>query len=157
MGYASNADHVDFYVTDWSTGSAGPDYYAASPDWGPYESGGAGFVPVGPWRPNGFLYLPEDEQSPLPAFDSTRYTNNLKLRLDSTLAAVVCTDTAVAFDTTLVIDTTSTIDTTIAVDTLATVIRHYALVRFRRPDTVSGTVQVESWFQRIRDLRLIQH
>jgi hypothetical protein len=151
MGYASNADRVDFYVTDWSTGSAGPDYYAASPDWGPYEPGGAGFVPVGPWRPNGFIYLPEGEQLPLPAFDSTRYTNNLKLSLDSTLAAVVCTDTVVAFDTTV------TVDSTVTVDTLVTVVRRYGLARFGSPDTASGTVQVETWFQRIRDLRLIQH
>jgi hypothetical protein len=157
MGYASNADRVDFYITDWSTGFAGPDYYAASPDWGPFEPGGAGFVPVGPWRPNGFIYLPEGGQLPLPLFDSTRYANNLKLSRDSTLAAVVCTDTAVAFDTILVIDTTSVIDTTIKVDTLATVVRHYALMRFSNPDTVSGTVQVETWFQRISDLRLIQH
>ena len=157
MGYASNAERVDFYITDWSTGFAGPDYYVASPDWGPYEPGGAGFVPVGPWRPNGFIPLSEGEQSPLPAFDSTRYTNNLKLGSDSTLAAVVCTDTAVTFDTTFIIDTTSTIDTTIAVDTLATVIRHHALVRFGSPDTLSGTVPVEAWFQRISNLRLIQH
>jgi hypothetical protein len=157
MGYASNADRVDFYITDWSSGFAGPDYYVASPDWGPHEPGGTGFVPVGPWRPNGFTYLSEEGQLPLPAFDSTRYANNIKLGSDSTLMAVVCTDTAVAFDTTLIIDTTSTIDTTIAVDTLATVIRHYALVRLGSPDTVSGAVPVEAWFQRISDLRLIEH
>lgn len=142
MGYASNAERVDFYITDWSTGFAGPDYYVASPDWGPYEPGGTGFVPVGPWRPNGFSSLSEGEQSPLPAFDSTRYTNNLKLGSDSTLTAVVCTDTTVFADTT---------------DTFATVSRHYALVRLGSPDTVSGTVQLETWFQPIKGLRLIQH
>jgi len=151
MGYASNADRVDFYITDWSTGFAGPDYYVASPDWGPYEPGGSGFVPVGSWRPNGFLYLSEGVQSPLPPFDSTRYANNLKLAPDSTLAAVVCTDTAVTFDTTV------TVDSIVTVDTFVTVIRHYALLRLGSPDTVSGTVPVETWFQRIRNLRLIQH
>jgi hypothetical protein len=145
MGYASNADRVDFYLTDWSTGFAGPDYYVASPDWGPYEPGGSGFVPVGRWRPNGFSALSAGGQSPLPAFDSTRYENNLKLGLDSTFMAVVCTDTIVTADTT---------DTT---DTFVSVSRHYALVRLGRPDTVTGTVQVEAWFQRISDLRLIQH
>jgi hypothetical protein len=123
MGYASNANRVDFYITDWSTGFAGPDYYVASPDWGPYEPGGRGLVPVGRWRPNGF-------------------THNLKLGSDSTLVAVVCTDTIVTADTT---------------DTIVTVSRHYALVRLGSPDTVSGTVQVETWFQRIKGLRLIQH
>jgi len=157
MGYASNADRVDFYITDWSTGFAGPDYYAASPDWGPHEPGGTGFVPVGTWRPNAFISLFQGEQSLLPAFDSTRYANNFKLSSDSTLVAVVCTDTIVAFDTTLVIDTTVTIDTTFIVDTLAKVSRHYALVRFGSPDTVNGTVPIEAWFQRVSDLRLIQH
>jgi len=142
MGYASNADRVDFYITDWSTGFAGPDYYVASPDWGPYEAGGTGFVPVGSWRPNGFSLLLESEQSPLPPFDSTRYANNRELGSDSTLVAVVCTDTIVTADTT---------------DTFVTVSRHYALVKFGSPDVVSGTVQVETWFQRIKNLRLIQH
>jgi hypothetical protein len=157
MGYASNVARADFYITDWSLGSAGPTYYAASPDWGPRDPGGAGFIPVGPWRPNGLLFMPDGGERSLPVFDSIRYENNIKLNLDSTLAAVVCTDTAVAFDTVLVIDTTSTIDTTTTVDTIATVIRRYALVRFGSPDTVSGTVPVEAWFQRIQGLRLIQH
>lgn len=142
MGYASNADHVDFYITDWATGFSGPAYSMASPDWGPYEPGGTGFVPVGSWRPNGFSSLSEGGQSPLPAFDSVRYGNNLELHADSTLVAVVCTDTIVIADTT---------------DTLVTVTRHYALVKLGSPDTVSGTVQVETWFQCITDLRLIQH
>ena len=142
MGYASNARRVDFYVTDWSTGFAGPDYYVASPDWGPYEPGGSGVVPVGPWRPRGFSSLSGGEQSPLPAFDSTRYANHLELGSDSTLVAVVCTDTIVTSDTT---------------DTFVTVSRHYALVKLGSPNVASGTVQVETWFQRISDLRLIQH
>jgi len=142
MRYASNADRVDFYVTDWGPGFAGPDYYIASPDWGPYEPGGTGFAPVGPWRPNVFSLLSAGAQAPLPAFDSTRYTNNLKLGSDSTFVAVVCTDTIVTADTT---------------DTLRTVSRHYALVRLGSPDVSSGTVQVETWFQLIQGLRLIQH
>jgi hypothetical protein len=148
MGYASNAARVDFYITDWATGFAGPDYYVASPDWGPYDAGGGGLVPVGRWRPNGFIYLSEGGQSPLPAFDSTRYRNNLKLSFDSTLVAMVCTDTIVTIDTAAAAD---------SVDTLRTVSRHYALVRLGSPDTVSGTVQVETWFQPIKGLRLIQH
>lgn len=151
MGYASNADRVDLYISDWSTGFAGPDYYVASPDWGPFEPGGSGFVPAASWRPNGFLYLSEGVRSSLPPFDSTRYANNLKLVSDSTFAAVVCTDTAVTFDTTV------TVDSTITVDTLVAVIRHYALVKLSSPDFANGTVHVESWFQRIRNLRLIQH
>jgi hypothetical protein len=148
MGYASNAARVDFYITDWATGFTGPDYYVASPDWGPYEPGGRGSVPVGRWRPNGFMYLSAGQQSPLAPFDSTRYTNNLRLGSDSTLVAVVCTDTIVTIDTTAAADST---------DTLRTTSRHYALVRFGSPDVVSGTVTVESWFQPIDGLRLIQH
>ena len=136
MGYASNADHVDFYVTDWATGFAGPAYSMASPDWGPYEPGGTGFVPVGAWRATGFSSLSAGDQAPLPAYSSGNYSNNLELSPDSTLVAVVCTDTT---------------------DTLGTVSRHYALVKLGSPDIASGRVQVETWFQRIKDLRLIQH
>jgi hypothetical protein len=151
MGYANNASHVDFYITDWATGFAGPAYSMASPDWGPYEPGGSGLVPVGSWRPNAFTYLSEGVQSPLLPFDSTRYANNLKLGLDSTLAAVVCTDTAIT------IDTTVAVDSVITIDTFVSVIRHYALVKLGSPDVANGTVQIETWFQRISDLRLIQH
>jgi len=140
--YASNANRVDFYITDWSVGFAGPRYYVASPDWGPYEPGGTGLVPVSSWRPNWFSSLPSEVPGPLTAFDSTEYANNLELLPDSTFAAVVCIDTIVAADTT---------------DPFVTVSRHYALVKLGRPDLVNGTVPVETWFQHIADLRLIQH
>jgi len=139
MSYASNADRVDFYITDWATGFAGPTYAMASPDWGPNEPGGTGFVPVGRWRATGFSSLSAGGQAPLPAFDSVRYGNNLELGPDSTLVAVVCTDTIVT------------------ADTLVTVSRHFALVKASNLDFGAGTVQVESWFQPITGLRLIQH
>jgi hypothetical protein len=65
MGHASNAPRVDFYVTDWAIGSTGPDYYVASPDWGPYEPGGSGLVPIGAWRQN-WLKSISERGSPLP-------------------------------------------------------------------------------------------
>lgn len=147
MKYASNADHVDFYITDWATGFAGPNYSLASPDWGPFEPGGTGLVPVGHWRATGFSSLSADDQSPLPAFNSGSYDNNLELRPDSTIAAVLSTDTTFAVDTT---DTTK-------IDTIRIVSRHYAIARLGSPDITSGTVSVETWFQLIPNLRLIQH
>jgi len=140
--YASNAGRVDFYITDWTTGFAGPDYAMVSPDWGPHEPGGAGLVPAGAWRATWFSSLPSEDQGPLTPFDSTEYANNLTLLPDSTFAAVVC------------IDTTATADTT---DTFVTVSRYYALVKLGRPDIGSGTAPVETWFQLIAGLRLIQH
>ncbi len=134
MGYASNADRVDFYITDWATGFAGPTYSMASPDWGPNDPGGAGVVPVGAWRATGFGLVLSGEQSPLPVFNSGSYSNNLELGPDSTLVAVCCTDT----------------------DTLGTR-RHFALVKTSNRDLGTGTVQIESWFQPITGLRLIQH
>jgi len=133
MRYASNADRVDFYITDWATGFAGPDYAIASPDWGPCEPGGTGFVPVGAWRATWSSSLPAGEQSPLPAFDLGVYGNHFELGPDSTIVAV-CTDT----------------------DTLGTG-RYYALVKLGSPDIINGAVPVETWFQRIKGLRLIQH
>jgi hypothetical protein len=136
MRYASNADRVDFYVTDWASGFGGPDYAMASPDWGPYEPGGAGFVPVGAWRATWFSSPPAGEQAPLPPLRSGGYANQMPLSADSTLVAV-CTD--------------MTTGTLLGPD------RYYALVRLGHPDVASGTVQIETWFQRIRGLRLIQH
>jgi hypothetical protein len=142
MAYASSGEQVDFYVTDWSVGHSGPAYYIASPDWGPYEPGGRGLIPVGPWRPNWFRAISSGMQAPLAAFDTASYANNLELFADSTFAAIVCTDTIFVADT---------------LDTFATVSRHYAIARFGSPNTADGTVQVETWFQRIGNLRLIQH
>ena len=135
MTYASNADRVDFYITDWATGYAGPVYAIASPDWAPHEPGGQGVVPPGTWRATSFGSVLPGDQGPLPPFSSGTYGNNVELAMDSTLVAV-CTDP----------------DT----DTLGTG-RCYALVKVGSPDTANGTVQVETWFQVIRGLRLIQH
>lgn len=135
MTYASNADRVDFYITDWATGYAGPAYAIASPDWAPHEPGGLGLVPPGTWRATAFRPVLSGDQSPLPPFSSGTYGNNLELAMDSTLVAV-CTDP----------------DT----DTLGTG-RCYALVKVGSPDIVNGTVKVETWFQVITGLRLIQH
>lgn len=135
MTYASNADRVDFYITDWATGYAGPAYTIASPDWAPHEPGGQDLVPPGTWRATSFGPVLSGDQSPLPPFSSGTYGNNQELAADSTLVAV-CTDP----------------DT----DTLGTG-RCYALVKVGSPDIVNGTVQVEAWFQVITGLRLIQH
>ena len=131
MTYASEADKVDFYITDWATGYAGPDYAIASPDWGPNEPGGTGVVPPGNWRATAFGPMPASEQAPLPAYKDSTYGNNLELVADSTLVAVY---TGPAWAD-----------------------RYYALVKLSGPDTGNGTVRVETWFQLIKGLRLIQH
>lgn len=131
MAYASNASRVDFYITDWKPGHLGPDYAIASPSWGPHESGGAGLVPVGAWRVTRFCLARASEQAPLPRFNPRDYTDNLTLAAETTYVAV-CTDTSSWQPS-------------------------YALVRLFAADTVDGTVRVESWFQTIKGLRLIQH
>jgi hypothetical protein len=88
-------------------------------------------VPPGAWRATTFSPVLFGEHAPLPAFNSGVYGNNLELSADSTLVAV-CTDTLGPF-------------------------RYYALVKLSGPDTANGTVRVETWFQLIKGLRLIQH
>ncbi len=56
-------DLVEFYVTDFKTGSNGPTYYLASPDLAPTDSGGS--VPAGRWHVTTFAEL-GDEQGPVP-------------------------------------------------------------------------------------------
>ncbi len=131
MAYASKANKIDFYITDWATGYAGPNYAVASPDWGPTEPGGTGVVPPGDWRATAFSPAPSGEQAPLPVFNSTIYGNHLELATDSTLVAVYTGPEWAD--------------------------RYYALVKLSSPDTTRGTVRVETWFQLIKGLRLIQH
>ena len=69
-------DSVDFYCTDFATGSSGPTYFVASPDTAPADSGGS--VSAGRWR-NTPLALLASEQGPVPAAGDTAYRKAVAL------------------------------------------------------------------------------
>ena len=127
MDSVANADSVDFYVTDFAAGFAGPTYYAASPDSAPHDPGGS--VPTVNWRITKFAHLDSlaSEDSILPHFVASRYKS--ASAFDSLPRLVAC----------------------------YTEDLHYALLRVQSINTATGEADIETWFQLIPGLRLIEH
>jgi hypothetical protein len=125
MTTAGNAASVDFYITDWATGYAGPGYSIASPDMGPTDAGGV--VPTGSWRVNALSDKLTSENDPLPIHSAVTYHNFTDLTDDPILIGCYTAD------------------------------GYYALVKLSSYNTGDGSVSVQSWFQSIKGLRLIQH
>lgn len=118
---------VDLYITDFAPGFAGPNYQVASPDTAPVDPGGG--VPPGYWHLTMFSRLDSlaGEDSILPRFSTSRYRKTSPAERDSLIACYINDDS------------------------------HYALLRVGDIDTVSGRAEIESWFQLIPGLRLIEH
>jgi hypothetical protein len=87
-----------------------------------------GVAPTGSWRINSYTNLLANEQAALPVHSNTAYFNFTDLTTDP--AIVGCFTTADGY---------------------------YAVVKFSGYNTGAGTVQVETWLQHIKGLRLIQH
>ncbi|MEO0010349.1 MAG: fibronectin type III domain-containing protein [candidate division WOR-3 bacterium] len=68
--------YVDWYLTDFVSGSGGPVYYAASPDTAVFDSGG--MVPAGAWRTTPLVRL-SDEQGPVPPAGDSAYKKAVTL------------------------------------------------------------------------------
>lgn len=73
MRQAGSAQYVDFYFTDFHTGSYTLPYCIASPHMGPSDP--SGLVPVAGWRRSGITDSLPRSQTPLPAIDSAYYFN----------------------------------------------------------------------------------
>ena len=126
MTDTGNAGVVDFYVTDFQTGTQGPTYYIASPDTGPTDPGAE--VPAAEWRRTTFCGPLADELAPLPRWDSASYVTCIAI--DSTLPFLVGCHTADGY---------------------------YALIEVDSIDLDGGYVRLESWFQTLHGVRLIDH
>jgi hypothetical protein len=127
MTLADSADKVDFYATDFAQGYAGPDYWLASPFLAPSDPGGG--VPAGNWHITEFTHLDSlaTEDSLLPRYLQSRYRD--RSILDSLPRLVAC----------------------------HTEDGYFALMTTTDVDTINGTADVQTWFQLVRDLRLIEH
>ncbi|MEO0089042.1 MAG: fibronectin type III domain-containing protein [candidate division WOR-3 bacterium] len=85
-------------------------------------------TPPGSWRVNGISDPITDPQAPLPRYiEGTTYFNYTEIDRDPLYVAVKTED------------------------------NYYALVKISGVNTQNGTVQIESWFQKIQGLRLIKH
>jgi hypothetical protein len=119
---------VDFYVTDSAPGHVGPRYKVASPSMAPQDPGGS--VPFGDWHLSFFSHL-DSTAGPdtiLPRWVQSRY--RMSSLLDSLPGRLVACFTEDSF---------------------------YALLNVDAVDTVQGTADIETWFQPIKYLRLIEH
>ena len=127
MSNIANASYVDFYITDFSGGCSLP-FYCASPDMGPNDPGG--IVPVANWRINDISDPITDPQAPLPKYSIGNYFAWTTLNSYPIYLAIRMPEGSDAY---------------------------YALIKVDGLNVSNGTVQVESWFQRIKGLRLIKH
>lgn len=127
MTNAANAPSVDFYLSDWAQGYTGT-FGIWAPDQGPSDPGGVGVVPQGSWKATKIgKTLLTDEQAILPAHSTTTYAQYVDMTSYPALVAIYTTD------------------------------GYYALVKVPSAPSADGKVQVETWFQGVKGLRLIAH
>lgn len=127
MTTTANVTKVDFYVTNFA---AGPGFAPPYNIASPDQgpSDAGGVVPAGSWRVNGISNAITDPQIPLPKYISgTTYFNYTQVASYPTYLAVKTAD------------------------------GYYGLIKVDGLNTTNGTVQVESWFQLVKGLRLIKH
>jgi hypothetical protein len=84
-------------------------------------------VPAGSWRVNGFSNAVTSETDPLPVHSTSTYFSYTDLATDPIMVGCYTTD------------------------------GYYALVKLSSYNIGAGTVSVQTWFQPIKGLRLIQH
>ena len=127
MTVVDSAEQVDFYVTDFAPGFAGPFYSLASPYLGPSDPGGG--VPAANWHITEFAYLDSaaTENDPLPRYFQSRYTNS---RTIDSLPILIAGHTEDG---------------------------HFVLTHTVDVDTLQGIADVQTWFQLVPNLRLIEH
>lgn len=129
---ASNASLVDFYITNFLNDSAGgpwpAPWYIATPDTAVDDPGGSS-VPQAEWRQTWFSDPLLDPQAMLPNFAATTYFKCMS---------------GIENDT-------------IYIGIYLGMEHHYALAKFYAADTTTGTIQVETWFQTVPELRLLAH
>ncbi|MEO0086214.1 MAG: hypothetical protein ABIK37_06230 [candidate division WOR-3 bacterium] len=126
MRETANAAYVDFYVTDFQTGSTRLPYCIAGPQMGPGDPSGT--VPTGSWRTNGFTDPLATEQSPLPPYSQNSYFNYTEIRQQPSFIGCYTT-----WD------------------------KHFALIKVTQVSVADATVELETWFQLVPELRLTRH
>jgi hypothetical protein len=128
MRSAGSAQSVDWYVTDFAAGSAGPEYCIASPDiTRGSDPGAAGVVPNAAWHVVAIAKVTGAENDPLPAHSTQVYAQYQEIDHTPFLHAVYTED------------------------------GYYALVKTRSVNRSTGEVYITGWFQLVRGLRLIKH
>ncbi len=136
MTDSANKASVDFYISDLQVGYSTPQYSVVSPDKADsagFDPGATGIVPSADWRKNGFSNPLGGGQDPLPSYVPPPTPNYF---IYTQIPQVPCY---------------------ISCYTAGEQEKHYALIQVNRLDVGTGTVQVESWYQMVPNLRLIRH
>jgi hypothetical protein len=138
MAQAVNAPLVDFYCSDLGTGSGHLPWVIISPDQADSkDSGAVGIVPGATWRKNGFHNIIGIgfENSPVPGYDSLPPNYFVFTEITQTPTLVPVYTNYDKYEDR----------------------RHYGLIKIHSVDTLAGRMVVETWYQRVPRLRLIQH
>ena len=132
MTVTTNDSLIDFYFTNFLNDPTGGPWPApwciASPDTAINDPGGI-LVPQADWRQTWFSDPLLDPQEILPNFAQTTYRK---------------TRSGIENDTTYI-------------GVYLDAEQHYGMAKFFGADTISGTINVESWFQTVQGLRLMAH
>lgn len=126
---SANIPLVDFYLSNWDGGIALTPYGIWAPDQAATDPGNLGGVPVGAWRTTAIgNALIANPQEALPEHTVMNYAQYVDMNSFPAYVAVYTVD------------------------------GYYALLHVPTPpNTIDGTVDVESWFQSVEGLRLIAH
>lgn len=138
MAQATNAPLVDFYCSDLGTGRGHLPWVIISPDQAASkDSGAVGIVPGAPWHKNGFHNIIGIgmEQAPVPGYDSLPPNYFVYTEVSQTPSLVPVYTNYDKYEEK----------------------RHYALIKVHSVDTLAGRMVVETWYQRVPRLRLMQH
>jgi hypothetical protein len=135
MTESANFAHVDFYVSDRQIGVGG-DLSIVSPDKAKVDSidpGSVGIVPAAAWRKNGFTNPLTNAQNPVPAYQAPPDANYF---IYTVITSKPCY---------------------IGCYTAGDTVKHYALIQVDSADKATGRVWLQSWYQLVTGLTLMQH
>jgi len=130
MTQAANASKVDFYISNWIDDPVGGPWPTPYRIESPDEGPNdpGGVVPTGSWLQNRYTNALTDPQAILPVFSTTTYFNFTEITTDPTYVGAYTKADG-----------------------------YFALVKLSGPNATNGTIQVETWFQKVKGLRLIAH
>ena len=133
MTDSANSSYVDFYVSDLQAGVGYPLDVVSPSKADTIDAGAVGLVPQAAWRLTGFSNPRLDPQAPLPGYQPPpNPTYFIYTQVTTQPCYIAC---YTAGDTT----------------------KHFALIQVDSIDVPSGRMWVQSWYQLLPGLRLIQH
>ncbi|MBN2464241.1 hypothetical protein JXD38_01265, partial [candidate division WOR-3 bacterium] len=133
MTDSANCAYVDFYVSDLLTGVGSPLDIVSPNKADSIDSGAVGIVPTAVWKVNGFTNPLLSAQNPVPAYQAPPNANYF---IYTVLTSQPCY---------------------IGCYTAGDTVKHYALIQVDSMNVTSGQVWLQSWYQLVPGLRLMQH